>query len=751
MTPLSSTLPPPIGAVYFFTGEELREFVDNKEKEKFERDERAVEREARKLEREIELETIKRETELQKYRNSEIAATNANAIGQVSNSRAKLPKLPVFEESKDCIDSYLQRFERFASNAKLEESVWDINLSALLKLTEEGFHSKFRTSKPDPGESPSQFFARIDNYVEKWLNLTKSPRTYEGLKDLFLREQFMNSCSRSLAMFLKERHPGNVEEMSNLADQFIEAHGYSSFMKDVQVFQKTYPSEFQRSLINRNHNQMYRRQSDSQQMKDRKCYRCHKPGHLAKDCYSKQSVHRHGMQHIHKIHKAAAMKNKKNNCESNPDYNNCSSSLQPQYASTKSAIPVNTSSEGEKPLVGSACILTDKLKECCVKNGHVKLACGHILPVVGGVCQVCDAMPVLMGYVGESYVKVLRDSGCSGIVVKLDLVKDTELTGKLQECVLIDGTVRQVEEAVIDIDTPFYVGKVNALCMKEPVYDLIIGNVQGVRNHSDPDPLWRRREDRENNFELLQAVQTRSQKVKEEKGMKELSVSDSIDLDVNVDKMKELQTTDESLSTYRNLATSGKKKNLGDGIVSWFSVEKGLLYRHFQSSKVSDNKIFKQLVIPGTLRRKVMTIAHDSIMGGHLGTKKTVDRISSSFYWPGIQGDVKRYCQSCDVCQRTFPKGKVTKVPLEKMPLIDTPFERVAVDLVGPIAPVTEKGNRYILTVVDYSTRYPEAIPLKGIETERVAEALYLQHDGHTERNPYRHGHTVHIKHHERG
>ena len=58
------------------------------------------------------------------------------------------------------------------------------------------------------------------------------------------------------------------------------------------------------------------------------------------------------------------------------------------------------------------------------------------------------------------------------------------------------------------------------------------------------------------------------------------------------------------------------------------------------------------------------------------------------------------------------------------MPLIDTPFERIAVDLVGPIAPVSDAGNRYILTVVDYATRYPEAIPLMKIEIERVAEAL---------------------------
>ena len=58
------------------------------------------------------------------------------------------------------------------------------------------------------------------------------------------------------------------------------------------------------------------------------------------------------------------------------------------------------------------------------------------------------------------------------------------------------------------------------------------------------------------------------------------------------------------------------------------------------------------------------------------------------------------------------------------MPLIDTPFKRVAVDIVGPIAPPSEAGHRYILTLVDYATRYPEAVPLKKITTETVAEAL---------------------------
>ena len=58
------------------------------------------------------------------------------------------------------------------------------------------------------------------------------------------------------------------------------------------------------------------------------------------------------------------------------------------------------------------------------------------------------------------------------------------------------------------------------------------------------------------------------------------------------------------------------------------------------------------------------------------------------------------------------------------MPLIDKPFKRVAIDLVGLISPPSEDGHRYILTLVDFAIRYPEAVPLKNIDTETVAEAL---------------------------
>ena len=135
-------------------------------------------------------------------------------------------------------------------------------------------------------------------------------------------------------------------------------------------------------------------------------------------------------------------------------------------------------------------------------------------------------------------------------------------------------------------------------------------------------------------------------------------------------------------------------------------------------------KPVKQVMVRLQLRPQIMEVAHGSIMGGHLGIKKTTDNIESAFYWQGIQSDITRVCKSCDVCQKTVNKGSVPKVPLQKMPLIDKPFKRVAIDLVGPISPPSEEGHRYILTLVDFATRYPEAVPLKTIDTETVAEAL---------------------------
>ena len=67
------------------------------------------------------------------------------------------------------------------------------------------------------------------------------------------------------------------------------------------------------------------------------------------------------------------------------------------------------------------------------------------------------------------------------------------------------------------------------------------------------------------------------------------------------------------------------------------------------------------------------------------------------------------YCQACPECQRVAPKATVRN-PLIPMPIIETPFDRIALDIVGPL-PKTSWGHRYILVLVDYATRYSKPYP----------------------------------------
>ena len=72
-----------------------------------------------------------------------------------------------------------------------------------------------------------------------------------------------------------------------------------------------------------------------------------------------------------------------------------------------------------------------------------------------------------------------------------------------------------------------------------------------------------------------------------------------------------------------------------------------------------------------------------------------------------------------------MPRRSVLRAPLGDMPLIDQTFKRVAIGVVGSIAPCSDMGHRYILTLVNYATKYSEAVPLKNIDTETVTKAFF--------------------------
>ena len=57
------------------------------------------------------------------------------------------------------------------------------------------------------------------------------------------------------------------------------------------------------------------------------------------------------------------------------------------------------------------------------------------------------------------------------------------------------------------------------------------------------------------------------------------------------------------------------------------------------------------------------------------------------------------------------------------MPIIEEPFSRLSMDIIRPLCR-SRTGFKYVLVLSDYATRYPEAIPLKSIDAEHVAEEL---------------------------
>jgi transposase InsO family protein len=314
-----------------------------------------------------------------------------------------------------------------------------------------------------------------------------------------------------------------------------------------------------------------------------------------------------------------------------------------------------------------------------------------------------NKLPVVDGKVGNVDVKVLRDTGCSSIVVNERLVKPHQYLGGHAYMTLINGSKVEVPKVKIFVQTPFLSGEVKAYAMKDCLFDLVIGNEEGVNDKVGIEE-WKD----------VCAVTTRSQ-IKQS-SLSPLKIREISDVTVDRDQLIKLQSADPTLARYFDRCCDAQESQ-----AVWFNLCNGVLYRFY---KLFNGSISKQVVVPQSLRSRVMSQAHDSLLGGHLGITKTKDRILSSFHWPGIHGDVSRFCQSCDVCQKTVLKSCVSKVPLQKMPLIDTPFKRVAVDLIGPIHPPSEAGHRYILTLVDYATRYPEAVALKDINTESVAEAL---------------------------
>ena len=419
--------------------------------------------------------------------------------------KAKVPKIPAFNEGKDEMDSYLLRFERYATAQKWEPETWATGLSALLQgkaldvyalmpkedalnydklkvallkryeLTEEGFKRKYKKCRPENGETFQQFTTRMKSYFTRWIDMASIEKSYEGLQDLILREQLTFICNRDLELFLCEREPKSLEQASKLADQYKEA-------RYVDIVSLTYKNN-ERSRSRSNSESRSRSKSPirrgpnlgNQGYPRVRCFNCGGP-HVRRFCPQLKQG----------IMKAGAVDYRRSR---SPARKVTFQTQEPEVPNEETAKGQNQNTE---PKVCGAClILTDVVNYSQATTNEremVKTSVGS--PIKVSSVSSLSEMSTVQGFVGDKPVEVLRDTGCSGVIVSKDLVPEIAYTGRSQTMAMVDYSSWVVPEVKVSIDTPYYKGDVLALCVEKPLVGLIIGNIPGARERNNPDINW---------------------------------------------------------------------------------------------------------------------------------------------------------------------------------------------------------------------------------------------------------------------
>ncbi|KAK3083233.1 hypothetical protein FSP39_017411 [Pinctada imbricata] len=202
--------------------------------------------------------------------------------------------------------------------------------------------------------------------------------------------------------------------------------------------------------------------------------------------------------------------------------------------------------------------------------------------------------------------------------------------------------------------------------------------------------------------------------------------------EISIESMEKHQRDDRHLNKLFEWFENGSKPKWVE--ISEYGPELKYLWQNFEMMCFDNGVIWYRwykdtgehkclLVLPPQLRSIVLKEMHDAPTSGHLGYEKTLARVKERFIWYGMSKDVKRWCETCEICGSKRGKNRKAKAPLQKY-IVGAPLERVAVDILGPF-PRSEKGNRYVMVVGDYFTKWLEAYPIPDQEAATVAQILF--------------------------
>ena len=145
--------------------------------------------------------------------------------------------------------------------------------------------------------------------------------------------------------------------------------------------------------------------------------------------------------------------------------------------------------------------------------------------------------------------------------------------------------------------------------------------------------------------------------------------------------------------------------------------------KHFQVHELKRGSVTllahdNRIIVPKKFTKTIFDVLHNT---SHPSSRATGKLIRQSYIWYNIGKDITNWSRTCPQCQEAKISRYVKTNP-EQIPVPLWKFEHVHMDLVGPLP--QSDGCTYILTIIDRASRWPVAIPLKGIKTRDILEAL---------------------------